>query len=85
MSKKYPKNLQVRNESLIHKKFISGKVLCKVSVVVKYIASVKQCGAQNQNLLFILKIIKMRRKVIRFKCKMSKKWKRVVACKFSSE
>jgi len=50
LSKKYPKNLQVRNESFIHKKFISGKVPCEVSVVVKYTASVKQCGAQNQNL-----------------------------------
>jgi len=72
MSKEYPKNLQVRNESLIRKKFISGKVPCEVSVVVKYTASVEQCGAQNQNLLFILKIIKIRRKVICFKCKMSK-------------
>ena len=77
MSKKYTKNLQVRNESFIHKKFISGNLPCEVSVVVKYTAGVKQCGAQavvlkqcgaeNQNLLFVLKIIKTRRKVICFK------------------
>ena len=84
MSKKYPKDLQVRNESLIHKKFIIGKVPCEVSVVVKYTASVKERGAQIQNLLFVLKIIKIRRKVIRFKCKMSEQWKCVVACKFSA-
>ena len=57
MSKKYPKNLQVRNESLIHKKFISGKVPCEVSVVLKNTASVKECGAQN--LFFILNITKI--------------------------
>lgn len=79
MSKKYPKNLQVRNESLINKKFISGEVPCEVSVVVKNSASVKECGAQNQNLFFILKIIKIRREVICFKCKMSKQWKCVVS------
>jgi len=81
LSEKYPKNLRVRNESLIRKKFTSGKVPREVSVVVKYTASVKECGAQNQNLLFILKIIKIRRKVICFKCRMSKQWKCVVACK----
>ena len=52
MSKKYTKNLQVRNESFIHKKFVSGKVPCEVSVVVKCTAGVsvvfKQCGAQIQ-------------------------------------
>jgi len=84
LSKEYPKNLQVRNESLIHKKFVSGKVPCEVSVVVKYTAGVKLCGAQNQNLLFTLKIIEIRRKIICFKCKMSKQWKCVVACKFSA-
>jgi len=51
LSKKYAKNLQVRNESFIHKKFISGKVPCEVSVVVKYTANVsvvlKQCVAQT--------------------------------------
>ena len=47
LSKICPKNLQVRNESLIRKKFTSGKVPCEVSVVVKYRASVKQCGAQT--------------------------------------
>jgi len=50
LSKKYTKNIQVRNESFIHRKFICGKVPCEVSVVVKYTASVsvvlKQCGDQ---------------------------------------
>ena len=46
MSKEYPENLQVRNRSLIHKKFISGKVPCEVSVVVKCTA-----GAQNSVVL----------------------------------
>jgi len=86
LSKEYPKNLQVRYESFIHKKFISGKVPCEVSVVVKYTVSVsvvfKQCGVQN--LLFILKLIKIRRKVICFKCKVSKQWQCVVACKLSA-
>jgi len=71
--------------NFISQKFISGKVPCEVSVVVKYTASVKQCGAQNQNLLFMLKMIKIRRKFICFKCKMSKQWQCVVvACKFSA-
>ena len=184
MSKEYPKHLQVRNESLFHKKFIRGKVPCEVSVVVKYTAGVsvvhkqcgaqtvwcsknvvhkqcgaqrvwctnsvvhkqcgaqtvwctnsvvlkecgaqtvwctnsvvlkqcgaqivwcsksvvhkecgaqrvwcsnsvvhKQCGVQNQNLLFILKIIRIRRGVICFKCKVSKQWQCVAACKLSA-
>jgi len=46
LSKEYPENLQVRNGSLIHKKFISGKVPCEVSVVVKCTA-----GAQNSVVL----------------------------------
>ena len=86
MSKKYPKNLRVRNESSIRKKkkYIIGKGPCEVSVVVKYIACVKECGAQNQNLPFVFKIIKIRRKFICFKCKMSKQLKCVVACAFTA-
>jgi len=84
LSKKYTKNLQVRNESFSHKNFTSGKVPCEVSVVVKCTPSVKQRSAQNKNLLFILKIIEIRRKFICFKCKMSKQWKCVVACKMSA-
>jgi len=53
LSKKYPKNLRVRNESWICKKFISGKVPCEVNVVVKYTASVKQCGAQLKSTLHL--------------------------------
>jgi hypothetical protein len=49
----YRKNLHVWNESLIHKKFISGNVPCEVSVDVKHTASFKESGAQNQNLFFI--------------------------------
>jgi hypothetical protein len=51
--KEYPKNLQVRNERLIHKKFISVNVPCEVSVVVKNTAGVKECGAQYQSILHL--------------------------------
>jgi len=53
LSKKYPKNLQARNESLIHKKFVSGKDPCEVSVVVKYTANVSVWCSKSKSTLHL--------------------------------